>query len=226
MIHRRERLVGFLPVAEARLRLGYGAPPSGRGARAMQEMGRVAQVLVHTACAYRRFGATELRESPFLAEVSAAVVGLVTIGPELERQVERLQDEGAIADALVLDAYGSAYVEAAANGAADLIRAEARRQGLRCSRRFSPGYAGWDVAEQDWVLHHLEAGALGVTLTSGGMLTPRKSVTFAMTVGRQPLELRCNGRCHDCDLPHCRHHDPGSRRAERRRPWCATSDPT
>ena len=85
---------------------------------------------------------------------------------------------GDLSHALILDSYGSAAAEAAAEAAEAMIREKISESGLKASPRFSPGYGGWNVAEQKWVFAAVEGEKLGVRLTPGQMLVPRKSITF------------------------------------------------
>ena len=128
---------------------------------------------------------------------------LVTIGPKLEEELENYKREGQLGRALVLDMYGSAAAESAADAANAAIEAELAEKGLYCSTRFSPGYACWDVREQKWVLPALEADKLGVTLTEGFMMSPRKTITFAMTLADSPVESRHEHSCGTCGMIDC-----------------------
>jgi 5-methyltetrahydrofolate--homocysteine methyltransferase len=128
---------------------------------------------------------------------------LVTIGPRLEEELEKYKREGQLGRALVLDMYGSASAEAAAEAAHSAIEAELTEKGYYCSQRFSPGYACWDVKEQEWVLPTLEGDELGVTLTEGCMMSPRKSITFAVTLAESPVHSRHEHSCGDCGMVDC-----------------------
>jgi cobalamin-dependent methionine synthase I len=144
-----------------------------------------------------------------------AVLVLVTIGDGIERAVETYREQGQLAPALVFDAFGSAAAEAAAAAAEEAVREAVEVGGMRCSRRFSPGYGGWNVAEQRWILEALDGADVGVSLTRGCMMTPRKSVTFAMTVGADPIELRRDDVCASCGVADCEWRDTPER-CERR----------
>lgn len=186
--------------------LGYGA--SGipeRVAALLDEIEPIALGLVSPACAYRTLDANDLMVSPYLRGIESAALCLVTIGSGLEAAVEKEKGDGDLSRALILDTYGSAAAEACADAAEAFIRDEAAPKGLRCSLRFSPGYSGWDVAEQRWILPALEGTALGVTLTEGCMMVPRKSITFAVTIGIEPVEMRHATSCEVCGLLNCRY---------------------
>lgn len=191
--------------------LGYGdAVVPARARELIAECIAEASPLARPVFAYRRLDRATLAASTFLArdDVDDAAVCLVTIGPDLEERVRHYDEVGELSRALALNVCGSAAAESTADAAERAIRGHVAREGLRCSRRFSPGYGGWDGAEQRWILPYLEAESLGVTLTAGCMMRPAKSVTFAVTVGVNPREMRGSNPCEDCDLTCCSYRRP------------------
>lgn len=130
-------------------------------------------------------------------------VGLCTIGAELEEACARCQATGEALQALLLDSIGSVAAEAAADALNALVCDEASRLGLGAEPRESPGYGTWDIACQPRLLELLPAGELGVSLTPGLMMRPRKSVSFAVRLTDQPQQV--GSRCERCELTACRH---------------------
>lgn len=197
--------------------LGYGdnSIPE-RVLTMIEETERTARDLIAPACAWRELAPTEINASPYLRGIERAALCLVTIGGGLEAAVEKEKLDGDLGRALILDTYGSAAAEACADAAETFIREEISTSGLKCSRRFSPGYSGWDIREQRWVLPALEGASLGVTLTEGCMMVPRKSITFAVTIGATPIEMRQATSCEVCGLLNCkyRHTDENSTKGE------------
>jgi hypothetical protein len=184
--------------------LGYGHRPLPvRVERLVEEVEKEAAPLLRPVGARLRMNAAALARSPYLRDVGEAVLCLVTIGPALEEAVDAHHASGELSRSLVLNALGSAAVEAAAESAGEIIRREAGGEGLLCSRRFSPGYGGWDITEQRWILEALEAERLGVSLTEGCMMVPRKSITFAVNIGTDPVEMRHDNACDACGLTNC-----------------------
>lgn len=193
------------PVEVERL-LGYRdgcITPRGRAlvASAIAE----ASPLVEARFAHRRVVKSLLGGSRFLCAEDDAVVCVATIGPRLEERAGAWSRRGETGLALALEACGAVAVECAADEAERSIRDDVESAELKCSRRFSPGYAGWDVAEQRWLFDVLGATALGVRLTAGCMMRPRKSISFAVTVGTQPREMRSTNPCEECDMVTCAH---------------------
>ena len=162
-----------------------------------------AMPLLEPACAIVRATPDLLSHSQFLKTLDRAVLCLVTIGDGIEKAMDAHESDGAIGKALIMNVFGSAAAEATADAANALIREDVAREGLRCSRRFSPGYGGWDVSEQRWLLPTLDGDSLGVTLTAGCMMVPRKSITFAVHIGKAPIEMRDDNACDGCELINC-----------------------
>jgi cobalamin-dependent methionine synthase I len=105
--------------------------------------------------------------------------------------------------AVVLDAIGSAAAEATARYANERIDEMAAAVGLKTSCRASPGYGDWDVKEQKNLFELVPAERIGVTLTASSMMVPRKSVSFAVHIAEEPVRLRSEGSCRNCDLETC-----------------------
>lgn len=133
-----------------------------------------------------------------------AGLGLCTVGDALEAESSRLAARDLLA-ALVVDAVGSVAAEAAADALNARLCAEAAARGLFAAPRLSPGYGAWDVACQERLLALLPAAELGVTLTSGQMMRPRKSVSFAAPLGPAAIAGAAGSPCERCGMRNCRH---------------------
>jgi len=126
-----------------------------------------------------------------------------TIGPALEDEVTRLAKSGDILRAVVLDAVGSVAAEAVADYVDKKIAAEAALEGLKTSCRASPGYGDWDVREQGSIFELVPAQRIGVRLSPSFMMIPRKSISFAMHVAKEPVQLRSENSCENCTKRDC-----------------------
>ena len=135
-----------------------------------------------------------------------AGVAVCTIGPDLEEASAACAAKGEFVDALLLDAVGSAAAEAAADSLNLALCTVAADAGRFAAPRVSPGYGSWDVSFQRRLLALLPALDLGITLTSGQMMIPRKSVSFAVSFEeRAPAGHRPGSACERCGLERCRH---------------------
>jgi len=132
-------------------------------------------------------------------------IGLCTIGAGLEQESQAASDRGELLDALLLDGFGSAAAEATADALEPHLCEHAADRGLCAARRISPGYGRWDVRGQRELLALLPADELGIHLTSGMMMVPRKSVSFAVRFGESPGPPGQWKRCAHCNLVRCRY---------------------
>lgn len=147
----------------------------------------------------------ELPGSNVFARLDRMAFCVCTIGPALEAEVTGLSAGGELLKAVVLDAIGSVAAEAAAAHIDATIAAEAAREGLKTSCRASPGYGDWDVREQAAIFKLLPAERIGVRLSDTFMMSPRKSVSFAMHVAAEPERLRSENSCENCGRKDCRY---------------------
>jgi hypothetical protein len=193
--------------AELLRSLGYprGRPPSTRVGARIDELLPRAAALVRPRGAFVTISSEEARRVEMPDPTDTVAVALCTIGGELEAESSRLAEAGDELAALVLDAYGSAAAEAAADSLGRCVCEAARSGGLFAARRISPGYGRWRVERQRELLALLPTAALGVTLTVGCMMVPRKSISFATRLAaEEKTGARTRSRCEDCDLS-CRY---------------------
>ena len=101
----------------------------------------------------------------------------VTIGPSLEERAGLRFCEGRPFAGYLLDRMGSHLAEEAMRGLHAGVRREAQAAGGRATRRYSPGYGDFPLQAQEPFLRLVGHGLPGLTLTSGWMLRPEKSVT-------------------------------------------------
>ena len=105
-------------------------------------------------------------------------LGVATIGPALEAEIETAFKEDDMLKGLILDAFGTDAIIQVFKQAERRIVEEALRRGLWPSKRFSPGYRGWALEEQKFLFQKVDAAAIGVRLNDSCMMIPRKSNSF------------------------------------------------
>ena len=132
-----------------------------------------------------------------LAPCREAVLLAATLGAESERLLLRMQAKDA-AQALLLDAVLSAAIEAVLDAREEALRRELAAQGRYLTDRFSPGYGDMPLAQTREICEVLGAQrAIGLTVSAGGVMIPRKSVTAVMGVSDVPVARRPAG-CEGC----------------------------
>jgi hypothetical protein len=142
-----------------------------------------------------------------LERCQRAAVFVLTIGEYLEELVAYLSEKGLVLQATVLDAVGSGAAETLAAEIQAEIQRNAARRGLVISRRFSPGYCDWDIAQQGEIFKLL-GNVNGITLTDSRLMIPRKSVSGIIGIGLPGREIEEYNPCTTCRKKDC----PGRRR--------------
>lgn len=150
---------------------------------------------------FRRHGATR------------ALVVAVSAGAAAEEQAHTLWQEGKPDEYFFLEMYASAAVEHLVATLSSCLCAVADREALVAIPHYSPGYAGWDVAEQPrlfTVLARRQKRAFPESLTvlPSGMLRPKKSLLAVVGLATRPANVAAalDGRrtpCLDCSWTPC-----------------------
>ncbi|MCU0290754.1 MAG: hypothetical protein MUF10_02005 [Thermoanaerobaculaceae bacterium] len=184
--------------------LGYraGSVPSRRVADLLASLWPRAISLLQPRGGLRLVDLEQANGTGMPAPSAPTALAVCTIGGELEEACAGSQAAGETLHALLLDSIGSAAAEAAADALNALVCDEASRLGLATEPRESPGYGAWDIACQPRLLELLPAAELGVSLTPGLMMQPRKSVSFGVRLTDRPVQA--GGRCARCNLTACR----------------------
>ena len=103
--------------------------------------------------------------------------------------------------AYIHDVTGTMVVEKAA----DMMLRELSRtmEAVECNitNRFSPGYCGWDLADQHKLFSFLRDNCCRVTLTESALMTPVKSVSGLTGIGREVKFAPYS--CSQCDDRNC-----------------------
>jgi hypothetical protein len=135
-----------------------------------------------------------------LAAVGAAIA---TVGDAIERRVAELFDARELPLAVMLDSVGSAAAESLAEYANDLLCQAAVPRGLRVTNRVSPGYAGWDVAEQPALFRLCPGAPIGVALNAACVMTPLKTISLLVGIGPGARVDHYFTQCRRCWLRDC-----------------------
>ena len=139
-------------------------------------------------------------------EAKELAVILVTIGPKLEKQVTDYSKKGAALQGMTLDGIGSAAVDKLVAEFLRLIATEVSSRGYEISSPVGPGMPGFPLTEQWNLLGLVKAGEIEVTLTSSGMMVPRKSTSMVMGVGPQMTRWTQAEVCARCTLTETCHY--------------------
>ncbi len=132
-----------------------------------------------------------------LAQCDQAVLLACTLGAAFDARLLAAQARD-MAQAVILDACGSALVESGCDAAQREIAG--RFPGRYLTDRFSPGYGDLPLSLQPDVCAALDAARrLGLHVTDTWILNPAKSVTAVIGLADQPQAARIRG-CGFCSL--------------------------
>ena len=172
--------------------------------------------LLEPAVAYEYYQVTGMSPSQVALESDKAIHGpllptifpkakelavlVCTIGPKLEKQVTDYSKSGETLRGMILDGIGSAAVDMLIPEACRLIASGASLHGHQASSPVSPGWPGLPLTEQ-WNLFELvNTQEIGVSLTSSGIMVPRKSVSMVIGIGPQMATWTQADVCARCSL--------------------------
>lgn len=158
------------------------------------------------------------------AGADSAVLVAVSAGAEIEQEANRAWQEGKPDEYFFLEVFGSAVVEHLTTRAGAELCAWAEGEGLAVLPHVSPGYTGWDMADQPRLLELIpRSGGRALpgqlaTLDSG-MLRPKKSLLAVFGLTRHTdrvAGLRELNPCQSCAFHPCQY---------RRAPYARTAAP-
>lgn len=135
--------------------------------------------------------ARQLRDSEAFAFFAA------TAGVEFEAFQHTLQLEDDMVKIYIADSLGSIIAEKTADCMENSLQAFIQSDGWQHTNRYSPGYCGWHVSEQQKLFSLFPvASPCGIELTDSSLMIPIKSVSGVIGVGSsvRKLEYTC-GLC-------------------------------
>jgi hypothetical protein len=116
--------------------------------------------------------------SSFLSNCEEAVLMGATAGNAIMEAIKEKTNQDNLAAAVVYDATASEIVDAGLDWIMDYLNQQVRRERKTLlPRRFSAGYADFDLKNQKALHQKLQMEKIGVTITSSFILLPEKSVT-------------------------------------------------
>ena len=127
---------------------------------------------------------------------------VATAGEEFEQLQHRMKDEDDMVKVFVADSIGSVIAEKAADCMELSLQKAIDERGWRHTNRFSPGYCGWHVSQQQMLFPLFgEERPCGVSLTDSSLMVPIKSVSGVIGLGPSVRKLEYS--CGLCDFKDC-----------------------
>lgn len=126
---------------------------------------------------------------------------LCTAGSEIGIRSRQAMKERDMLRGYIFDVIGSEVVETAADLMQAALEKSAIASGTKITNRYSPGYCGWDVAEQHKLFQLMPDNYCGIRLTDSALMDPEKSVSGIIGIGRN---VKSNPyTCRICDMKDC-----------------------
>ena len=151
-------------------------------------------------------GGTELHVGRIISRQlhgsEAFALFVATAGAEFEDLQMRLKDDDDMVRTFIADSFGSVIAERTADIMEECLQGELDGRGWRHTNRFSPGYCGWHVSEQQrlFPLFGVERPC-GVRLTESSLMVAIKSVSGVIGLGPGVRKLEYS--CGLCDYKDC-----------------------
>lgn len=161
-------------------------------------------------CCYDSDSCQLLCEEPFTIEGSKirehlknseiAIIMAVTIGGDIEKEVNTLFSKKEYSKGLMLDAAATTATEMIADQLNHYIDEMAAKHGYETTWRYSPGYGDWPLTQQMNLIKAVHADQIDIHLTSGCMLVPQKSITAIIGMARSVVESGIPSGCRNCSM--------------------------
>ena len=126
---------------------------------------------------------------------------ICTAGVEYEAYQQRLKEQGDMVRVFIADALGSVIAEKCADQMEIALQESIDKLGWKHTNRFSPGYCGWHVSQQQLLFPLFQGHTCGVTLTDSSLMVPIKSVSGIIGLGTSVRKL--DYTCGLCDFKQC-----------------------
>jgi len=141
--------------------------------------------------------------SKYIKDASHVVIFLVTIGDEIESAASDLTKGKEPLEGYLLDRIGSFAVESLAESVEKKIRKDYSILKKSVSRRYSPGYCDWPIEEQRVLTEVLDFSKIGVSLTEGCMMHPKKSISAVVAIADKGIFIESGSTCGICEKKDC-----------------------
>ena len=132
---------------------------------------------------------------------NSVAIFVCTAGKKITDRSKEFMRDGDLLKGYVYDLFGSIVVESAMDIIQDSLQKEMTMLGLKITNRYSPGYCGWEVAEQKNLFSLLPEHFCGIELTSSCLMQPTKSVSGIIGIGDSVKLNRY--LCNICDATDC-----------------------
>jgi len=147
-----------------------------------------------------------------LLSIEGVIIFALTLGTEFDNWSRTTFNSGDPARGYIIDSTGSITAENTAEFLHNFIKKHLQKAGLKCTNKFSPGYCGWNVAQQKSLLSLLPEEFCGISLTESALMKPLKSISGIIGIGKNVEHL--DYPCSECSKPDCQYSSQEGRYAK------------
>jgi len=126
---------------------------------------------------------------------------VATIGNGMGDWSQSLMNENEILKGYLVDKIASELVEMIGDKTEIKLKEILQPLDLKTTNRYSPGYCGWNVSDQQKLFSLLPQNFCGVSLNKNTMMFPVKSISAVIGIGKN-VEKK-NHQCSLCDIEFC-----------------------
>lgn len=141
--------------------------------------------------------------SSYINDATHLVLFIVTIGDGIEKEASILTAGKDPLKGYLLDRIGSYAVESLAHNLEKRLRKDYSLHKKSVSSRFSPGYCDWALEEQFKIAKVMDFSKIGVILTQGCMMVPKKSISAIVAVADEGVFKEFVSSCNICEEKDC-----------------------
>lgn len=135
----------------------------------------------------------------FVKKALKVVVGVYTVGEELEEHAKRVSGNGLVLEAYVYDLVALGILEKIGQKMNLIVEKYGSEHGWGVSPFLSPGSVhGWELDDQHNLIELLPTGDIGISKSEGGVLLPFKSLSLLIGTGPGYKETQVGSTCRIC----------------------------
>ena len=134
----------------------------------------------------------------FLEESPIVLIAAITLGSKIEEEIDQKFLSRDVAGGIALDSAAAVAIGQILDQMTGYINELVRGKGYKVFWRLSPGTGDWPASQQLDLANAAGGGQIGLSVTPGGMLVPRKTVTALFSL--QQTSDDCSGSCAGCSL--------------------------
>jgi hypothetical protein len=136
-----------------------------------------------------------------LKKSESMAVFLCTAGKEIGIRSRSAMNDKDFIKGFIYDVIGSEIVESATDLMQEELEMTMKYSGEKITNRYSPGYCGWDVAEQHKLFQLVPENYCQIQLTASALMIPVKSISGFIGIGK---DVSFNAyTCGLCDMKNC-----------------------